>query len=478
MIEATDIPFIVKNYHNNPQKFSKDILNIKELDIWQDEFFDDFQKYNRISISSCNGSGKTFAVGCLALFFLMTRKQATIILVSNSQDQLKNTTLRTVQNIARSSKISDLLEFQAMKIGFKDAIGADEASIQGIVANPLRPINVQGIHADNLLIIVDEASGLDDEIFQSLMGNLTKKGNKIVLIGNPNKTNTTFHKTFSNQAWNNRYISAFDCAHTNKEWINEITTLYGSDSDIYRTRILGQFPLQDNSQSLITEEVFNKCFNLKLDKRIYEKEKVIVGVDVAAGGDDTCVCVRQGKKIHFFSKFNIKDFMIQANEIVDIYKRFNGDQIIVDSTGLGIGLVSILRSRLSYNQVVEFNYGTRSNQPLYYKTIRDEVWDNLRIEMNSGIDLSEISLAFKEDLKNELLNVEYYLNSLGKICVASKNEMKKLMGHSPDMADSLCLALYIKTGYKKIEVKSRLIDENDWVLNVGGSNNGYSWMAF
>ena len=57
-----------------------------------------------------------------------------------------------------------------------------------------KPENMQGFHEDNMLFIVDEASGVADPIMEAIVGTLAGDNNKLLLMGNPTKTSGTFYE--------------------------------------------------------------------------------------------------------------------------------------------------------------------------------------------------------------------------------------------------------------------------------------------
>lgn len=55
-----------------------------------------------------------------------------------------------------------------------------------------KPENMQGFHEDNMLFIVDEASGVADDIMEAIQGTLSGVNNKLVACGNPTRASGFF----------------------------------------------------------------------------------------------------------------------------------------------------------------------------------------------------------------------------------------------------------------------------------------------
>jgi phage terminase large subunit len=127
-----------------------------------------------------------------------------------------------------------------------------------------RPERFQGQHAEHLLLIVDEASGVDQGLFEAAQGFLTAEGARLLLIGNPTQLSGEFFDAFHTKraAYNLISVSAFDTpAFTGEEvpaevlralptveWVDEMRALYGEDSPLWDVRVLGEFPVHaDNT---------------------------------------------------------------------------------------------------------------------------------------------------------------------------------------------------------------------------------------
>src|SRR3954471_20744026 len=57
------------------------------------------------------------------------------------------------------------------------------------------PEALQGFHAEHLLFLIDEASGIPDIVFEVGIGALSTPGAKVVMAGNPTRTSGFFYDT-------------------------------------------------------------------------------------------------------------------------------------------------------------------------------------------------------------------------------------------------------------------------------------------
>ena len=111
-----------------------------------------------------------------------------------------------------------------------------------------KPENMQGFHEDNMLFIVDEASGVDDPIMEAILGTLSGENNKLLMCGNPTRTSGTFYDAFNadRTLYKCHTVSSDDSPRTNKENIESLIRKYGKESNVVLVRVYGEFPKQDD----------------------------------------------------------------------------------------------------------------------------------------------------------------------------------------------------------------------------------------
>lgn len=98
------------------------------------------------------------------------------------------------------------------------------------------------------------------------------------------------------------------------------------------------------------------------------------------------------------------------------------------------------------------NNGSRANDD-YYFNLGAELWGNVkeRVETNLSALLqgepATIEMPYDDDLIKEFSTRKYKMTSRGKIALERKEEAKKRGLNSPDIADSVALALYEPKGW-------------------------------
>ena len=116
----------------------------------------------------------------------------------------------------------------------------------GVARTATKPENMQGFHEDNMLFIVDEASGVADPIMEAILGTLSGENNKLLMCGNPTKTTGTFYDSHTRDRalYKCHTVSSAESKRTNKENIESLIRKYGWDSNVVRVRVRGEFPIK------------------------------------------------------------------------------------------------------------------------------------------------------------------------------------------------------------------------------------------
>jgi len=173
------------------------------------------------------------------------------------------------------------------------------------------------------------------------------------------------------------------------------------------------------------------------------RPKKVFGVDVARYGDDrTVIYYLEGTDIMDSMIFGQKDTMYTAGKIHIWAQEKHPDLIGVDVIGLGAGVADRLREM--GNKVLDFNSSDRGEprDKLKFRNLRAEMWWNTgRRFAEKDIKLTKKEGIEYEKLKRELSSVSYLIRE-GKIYAEPKENVKKRLTESPDLADAYIIALH------------------------------------
>lgn len=295
------------------------------------------------------------------------------------------------------------------------------------------PEALQGFHATNLMFFVDEASGVDDVVFQVAQGALSTDGARVLLAANPTRTSGYFFNAFhrDRERWQRLTFSCLDSPNVSLSYAQEVADVYGEDSDIYRVRVLGLFPRQGDTQ-FIPRNLVDNAFGRTLREDMYNFAPVILGVDVARHGSDRSVIfLRQGLKSKLLWQRRSVDLMTLADVVAQYETTRQADAVLVDGTGLGAGVIDRLRQM--GRRVIDVPFGGASAL-LHCLNKRAEMWWRMRDWLRDGGAIPPI-----EDLRDDLLAPEFAYNAKGLVQLERKEDMAKRGRASPDLADALAV---------------------------------------
>jgi hypothetical protein len=306
--------------------------------------------------------------------------------------------------------------------------------------NENRPEAFAGLHnkGRRILVIFDEASAIAPVIWETLEAAQTDLDGEIIWLvcGNPLHATGRFRDCFDRyqHRWVTKHVNSLDVSFTNKNELNRWGQDYGIDSDFFRTRVLGQFP-RTGSVQFIGPELVDEAMGRELDPSYHDP--LVIGVDVARFGEDmSAIYPRRGRDCRTIAPLTFRGLPLDQLEdrIVAFCNSHPVQQIFVDGTGLGGGLVDHLRRR-GY-MVTDVQFGGKPDQQIdgvKYANQRAHIWGQMRAA------LKYMCLpANNQALREQLIAPEYSFSRAGDaILLESKDLMRRRGVPSPDLADAL-----------------------------------------
>lgn len=423
----------VKAYRDEPVLFVEKVLKAEPLP-WQKELLTLVAKgERRISVRAGHGVGKSTACSWLLLWHMLTRLPQKAVCTAPTAAQLFDALFSEVRHWANRlpEPLRETIEIFTDRIVQK---GAPESSfISARTSSAERPEALAGVHSENVLLICDEASAIPEAVFESAAGSMSGHAATTILIGNPTRNTGLFFKTHHQlkSDWATMHVSCMDNRLVSQDFIKQIATTYGENSNAFRVRVLGEFALRDDD-SLIAADLVDAA--MSRDVALDPQADLIFGCDIARfGSDRSVICKRRGNVVIEMRHWSGEDLMGTVGRIVHEAKMDNPTEICVDSIGLGGGVADRLRE-LGYNvRDVNVSESNALNQQAF--RLRDELW----IAAKDWLESRAVKLPKDDDLRAELIAPTYSFSSSGKIKVESKSELKKRGMRSPDLADALCL---------------------------------------
>lgn len=396
------------------------------------------------AIASGHGVGKSALVAWIILFLMSTRTDTRGVVTANTAFQLEDKTWPELGKWHNLMINKHWFNRSASGLVFA-AYPEDRQKNYKTTAATVSEENTEafaGLHNEGktVFIVFDEASGIAPKIWEVSEGALTDGEAFFFAFGNPTRPDGAFADCFDKYAhlYRTRNVDSREVRHTNKTALQGIIDKYGIDSDEVKVRVLGVFPSQSFNGFISVDIVKDaQCRELVSDS----DAALIMAIDVARFGNDrSCIRYRQGRDARSIPTKTFKGLTITklaeiAMRDADIHKP---DAIVVEATGVGAGLVDIMRDR-GY-KVVEVHPGAAANKHELFINRRAEYWSEMRdwLAEEGCIDPSD-------DLFTELTTILYSLDRHEqRLKLEAKEEMKKRGLPSPDNADTLALTFAVR----------------------------------
>ena len=431
----------------------------------QREILEALRDHGYVAVRSCNGSGKTYVAAHAVIWWLLCYDDAVVVTTAPTARQVTELLWREIRDIHGANReliggrlSTARLELAARRFAFGFSTNTAE--------------RFQGFHQGHILFVVDEASGVEQKIFDAIEGSMTSRHAKMLLIGNPTSLSGVFYDAFHKDRafWHTIHISAFDtpgltaiggsetAGHPaplvsgfrrndegtsddepvpdgliTRQWVDRAAKRWGKNSATYQVRVLGEFP------SAATDTMIPlKHIEAAVGREIpdMQRHEAVMGLDVARFGDDRSVaCIRRGSAMIELSVFPTSDIMATTGRALDLAREHSVDKINVDEVGIGAGVLDRMRE-IGRVEAVGINGGRRAKNPERYANLRAEMFDHLRQRFQGG----DISICDDAELISELASLKYSFTSKGQILLEDKQSLRASGRPSPDKADATMLA--------------------------------------
>lgn len=392
----------------------------------------------RLAVASGHGIGKSACISQIVQWAMSTCDDCRIVVTANTETQLRTKTWPEVSKWARLSLTRDWWQVPAMSLYSVEAGREKSWRADAVPWSENNTEAFAGLHnqGKRIVLIFDEAAAIADRIWEVAEGALTDKGTEIIWLafGNPTRNTGRFRECFGKHRnlWTTRQIDSRTVEGTNREYLDELVSTYGADSDIVRVRVLGQFPAQA-AQQFISSELVQGAQDRAMSLRDLGAP-LVLGVDIARFGDDKSVIRgrrgRDGRVIKPI-KWAGMDTVASAGMVAQAIEQYKPQAVFLDGGGVGGGVVDILKSR-GY-RVTEINFGSKARADAKYANKRAEMWGDMRDWLANG------TLDVDQALFDDLVGPEYSFDKDGRVLLERKEDMKRRGLASPDDGDALAL---------------------------------------
>ena len=455
----TKVATLLKLYKDNPVLAMEQLFKVTPDQQQADLILSAVHEGSRIAVKSAQGAGKTSTLVWLTLYFLLTLDDCRILVTSPSANQLHRVFhAETLKWHAKMPKVfRDFFEITTKRINIKNR-PYQKADL--VTASAENQENLAGGHSENYVILADEASAIEEPVFDVLQGTLgTGSGGRFVMTANPVRNSGRFYEIFSKapKIWERQTFSAFESAQINPAWIEEMEDFYGKDSDRYKVSVLAEFPRASEEQFVPTEFV-EQAMTKEMPPSAYRGYPKVMGCDVARfGSDETVFVLRQGPKVLDVKRYHGIDTTEVAAYVVDFFNMHRPEAIYVDAIGIGAGVFDQCKQ---YGlPVVEVVVSQKSSNPKEYFNLRSQLWGEMRWWLQNGADIPD-----DPELKSQLCDMTYNYNGRMQMQLANKKDLKKQGLKSPDIPDALSLTFAPNTQtYSPAHRQKRKVTQSNYL---------------
>ena len=444
---------------SGPRKWQREVLTALKEHIKQNNGKIDFDTL-RLAVASGRGIGKSALVSWLTIWMMSTRIGSTTIISANSESQLRSVTWAEITKWLAMSINSHWFEVSATRLmpakWLTELVERDLKkgtrywSVEGRLWSAENPDAYAGVHNyDGVMVIFDEASGIDDSIWAVTAGFFTENTpNRFwMAFSNPRRNTGYFYEAFNSKRdfWLGKQVDARTVEGTDKQVYEQIIAEYGPDSYQAHVEVYGSFPNASDDQFI--------GGSLVDDAMAREKYKdasapIIVGVDPARfGADSTVIAIRQGRDIVTIKRYKGDDTMTVVGHVIEVIEEYKPALVVIDEGGLGAGIVDRLKEQRY--KIKGINFGNKSKNPIMYGNMRAQMWGEMREWLKSA------SIPKDKFLKTDLISPMMKPDSRGTIFLESKKEMKSRGLASPDAADALAVTFAFPVAHREYNEPTR-----------------------
>lgn len=445
----------------------------------------------KVSVRSGHGIGKTSCFAAAIWWFLETREFARIPCTAPTAHQLLNNLWgelgkwqRKSDSLSKQRGDHPRLWLSTLFKMTKDRVADQSAPLEWFaVARTARKESseaLQGFHATDLtisadgreliaegdgriLVIIDEASGVPEEVFEVLEGVLASRDARVLMAGNPTRLSGTFYLSHTRLRgfYQALHFRTMDSPLAAPQYRVNLVKKFGEGSNVVLVRADGEFPRQEEDV-LIPLPLAEACLSRERPEVSGERR---LGVDVARFGDDrTVLLLRHGTLVEHTAVYAKQDTMVTVGCVLEKLLQWEADGIYIDALNMGAGVVDRLKEitphtpgladevkaymlKRGWAKLPVYPVDVSGEAPPRKKgepqgrRLRDHLW----LEMATWIrEEAPVFLAeHSEDLAGELATPKYSPDSSGRIVIESKDDMRNRLkrigssGGSPDLADAL-----------------------------------------
>ena len=438
------------------------VENVLHYNLWskQREILDSLSVNERTACKSAHGTGKTLVAACGLVWWLYTRKPSLVFSTAPTDPQVEKLLWKEV-NVAYA-KLPAELRAMGRCLTKELKLAPDHFAFGRSTDDPE---NLQGQHSPHLMVIVDEAASVTDDMFKIIDTFAAGGEYRELYIGNPTSPEGRFYRAFQNAemgynrisipaaetpAWTGENVpESVKSQLIQQERVAKWALDWGIDSATYQSRVLAEFPESDATTVLVPLTWLEAAQGREVE---YGPEPILqMGLDVARYGDDrTSLCWRKGRvlqRLESRAKLSTQEVAGWCAEEARQLSADNGGaalQVLVDEGG-NPGIIDLLLALDIPNVTFEgVAFGSSATDNEKHSNRRNEMMWSIREWFKPDNNEPDTIIAATGDAVERFVaqasSIKYTYDSKARPAVERKDDMKKRGLPSPDELDAVALA--------------------------------------
>ncbi len=414
----------------------------------------------RVAARGPHGLGKTMEAALAVLWFATTRDACAIDwkvpTTASAWRQLEHYLWPEIRKWARRIRWDVLgrRPFNARTELMQLNLKLDHGEAFAVASNDHEKI--EGVHADHVLYIFDEAKAIPPATFDAAEGAFSGAGSDTAAVAfalaqsTPGAPSGRFYEIHQRRPgledWWTRHVrleETVDAGRVSTEWAEQRARQWGAGSALYANRVLGEFHSSDEDSVIPlawVEAAVERWREWDDAGRPGRTAPVAVGVDVADGGtDDTVLAPRFGRFVDELRRSHLEDTMQTTGRVAGVLRSYGRGRAIVDAIGIGAGIPPRLREEGFEAVAFVASQGTELTDrtgEFEFVNKRAAAWWTMRELLDPQYE-ENIALPDDDLLIGDLTAPTWKVTSSGKIQIEAKDDIRKRIGRSTDAGDAV-----------------------------------------
>jgi len=470
--------------------FAETILNVN-LDNEQKRIVRAVQHEPRVSVRSGNARGKDFVAAVVSNCWLHLYRPSKVVNTAPTGRQVESIMMTEISRIRNGASVPLGGRVLASAIKFD---GEPERFLIAFKASDTQDETWTGFHSPNLMVVVSEASGIDDRTFNNIE-KILPGDSRLLIVFNAVRAHGEAFRSIKDPRYKSFRLNCLDAPNVKAKkivipgqvdwgWIDGLIHKPGMvsaiseddvrpelhdfkwegqwyrPSDLFLVMVIGEPPREQEDQLIPYAwiQLANERWHDAQDSGTVNKKGVplTLGVDVAGmGADKTSFVFRYGTMVRKIQHYTKCDHMETVGRIKNVLVANPGGHVFIDTIGEGAGVYSRLKELQDAHSIAndsitsaKFSESAKGKKDFTglrtFTNMRAYCLWAVRDALDPSFDQHREPLALPpdDDLTQELCEHHWETKSNGSICIEEKDKIKERLGRSPDDSDALALSYF------------------------------------